>query len=152
MGNAWFGLAGLIVALAAMGGTLWQGHLLRRQLLQAEHVSRSQFYHDITMRFVELNRQFMDHPELLKYFHEGSAPPVDEQGRARVNALSAMVANLADLCCSHGHILGELSSEWDCYFKFIYVNSPAFRDFWDQSGQFWPERVNRSFAAPVERS
>lgn len=145
MSNAWLGLVGLIIALAAMGGTLWQGRLLRRQLLQAEQVSRSQFYHGITTRFIELNRQFMDHPELLKYFHEGSAPPTDEQCRARVDTLSAMVANLADLCCSHDRILGELSPEWNSYFKFIYANSPAFRCFWDESSRFWPERVNQCF-------
>ena len=73
MDNAWLGLAGIVVAVAAMCGTLWQGHLLRRQLAQTEQISRSQFYHDITLRFVELNRLFVERPELWKYFHAGCA-------------------------------------------------------------------------------
>lgn len=151
MDNAWLSLSGIVVAVAAMGGTLWQGHLLRRQLTQTEQISRSQFYHDIAARFVELNRLFVDRPELWKYFHAGCAAPTDEAGRAMVNSVSAMVANLADVCYTNDKILSDLFSDWDRYFRYIYSNSPSFREFWAQSGRFWPDRVNRTFILSVEQ-
>lgn len=151
MDGAWLSLAGIVVALAALGGTLWQGYLLRKQLSQTEQISRSQFYYDIASRFVELNKIFIDRPELWKYFHASCAVPTDEAGRATVNAVSAMIANLADVCYTNDRILSDLSSDWDRYFRHIYSNSPSFRKFWSENGRFWPDRISQSFMLADEQ-
>lgn len=142
----WLNVGAVGIATAAFAATAWQGFLLRRQIAQSDHISKSTFYQTLALRFADFNRLFVDRPELAKYFHDGAPMPVDDDERAAVEAVCALIANLADLCYSCEAILCEFSTDWDGYFRFIYERSGVFRDYIAKHGSFWPDRIGRSFA------
>lgn len=144
--DVWVNASAVLIAAAAFAATAWQGFLLRRQIAQSDNISRSTFYQTLALRFADLNRLFVDRPELAKYFHDGADLTADGDERAAVEAVCALITNLADLCYSCEAILCEFSRDWDSYFRFVYEKSPVFRDYIAKHGRFWPDRIGRSFA------
>jgi hypothetical protein len=123
------GAAGVLIALAALGGTFWQGHLLRRQLLQAEQISSAQFYQSITVQWIEFDKIFIDRPELWGYFHADRPAPADGSDHGDLVGMATAIANLAEMCINCQAVLGPLSGDWERYFRYVYLHSPFFRDF-----------------------
>lgn len=147
MNTVILGIAGVVVALAALGATLWQGYLLRRQLSHAEKVSHAQFYQNITVQWLEYDKIWLDRPHLWAYFHADKPAPGGEQ--AELMCMAATIANLAEICVNSEDVLGGYSGDWEKYFRFIYLHGPFFRQFWQQFSTLWPAAVGRMFATPV---
>jgi hypothetical protein len=141
------GIAGIVIAMAALAAALWQGTLLRRQLTHASEVSSAQFYQNITVQWLEVNRVWLEHPRLWAYFHADEQPPDDDQ--AELMCMGATVANLAEICVNSKRVLGEYSGDWERYFRYVYLHSPFFQDFWRRHSVLWPGDVGRVFLSPI---
>jgi hypothetical protein len=143
------GLAGVVVALAALGATLWQGYLLRRQLAHSEHVSSAQFYTNITVQWIEFDKFCIDRPHLWAYFHAGKPAPRDDGDHADLVGMAAAIANLAEICVNSKAVLGPYSGDWERYFRLVYLRGEFFRDFWDEYSNLWSDEVGRVFLTPI---
>ncbi|WP_305783952.1 hypothetical protein [Symbioplanes lichenis] len=143
------GLAGVAVALAALGAALWQGTLLRRQLSHAGRVSNAQFYQTITVQWLEFDKFLIDRPRLWPYFHANLPVPEDEGEHAELLCMAAFMANMAEIGVNSKAMLGPLSGDWEKYFRFVYGNSPFFRYFWGRYKSMWSDEVDAVFTTPV---
>jgi hypothetical protein len=101
---------------------------------------------------------FVDRPELRPYFYEDKPLPKDEHERARLDAASEMLADLAEsvIACGPGSVLdrswigpglGPMAIDWNEYFAFLFQNSPALRAYWQRFGHYYPESVWSAFGA-----
>jgi len=139
------GVLGIFTAVAALLATLWQGYLLRCQLDHFNRVSRAQFYQQVTMMCVQRDQTFIDNPDLWPYFYStGRKEPRGKKQRARVFAMSRILANLADGLASET-VTNDFDGHWNKYYQQMYDDSPSFRAFWKEHGQFWPEETRRRF-------
>ncbi|GIJ45010.1 hypothetical protein Val02_18960 [Virgisporangium aliadipatigenens] len=142
-------VAGVVVAVAALVAALWQGYLLRRQVAHAEQVSNAQFYQNITIQWIEFDKIFIERPHLWSYFH-GGKPVIEDGGdHADLISVATAIANLAEMCVNCQVVLGSYSGDWERYFRFVYLNSPFFREFWGKHSSMWSNAVDRAFVTPV---
>jgi hypothetical protein len=144
MGGELLGLLGVFTAVAALAATVWQGYLLRLQLRYFDRVSRAQFYQQITTMCVQRDQIFIEHPDLWPYFYEGRKEPRSRRRRAKVFAMSRVLANLANGLASE-KVRDDFDGHWNKYYQYMYENSPSFQRFWKEQGQFWPEETRRRF-------
>jgi len=86
---------------------------------------------------MEVDRVFINRPELREYFYEGSPTPSTEPERARVLAVADLIMDVADSVASarrHGHMLDEDYQAWRNALHTYYEYSPAMRDLWPRTG------------------
>ncbi|MEU4689178.1 hypothetical protein [Actinoplanes sp. NPDC023714] len=143
-------VAGVLVALGALGTTLWQVILLRRQLQHAAQVSSAQFYQNITVQWLEFDKVWLDRPQLWAYFHGDKPPPEEELVKVELMCMSATLSNLAEISVVSEDVLGQYSGDWERYFRYVYVHSPFFRVFWEKYRSLWPKQVSDVFLTPIE--
>lgn len=143
-------IAGTVVALAALGAALWQGHLLKRQIAHAEHVSNAQFYQNITVQWIEFDKFLIDRSHLWPYFHtDEPAPPGEPEDRADLACMAAAMGNLAEICVNSKTVLGPYTGDWERYFRFVYLHGPYFRQFWAKYHSMWSAEVGAVFLTPI---
>jgi hypothetical protein len=144
MSSEFFAVLGIFIAVAALLATTWQGYLIRNQLSHFDRVSKAQFYQQITMMCIQRDQIFIEHPSLWAYFYNGRKRPRRKAEKARIAAMSRILANLADGLASERVDL-DFDDHWNRYYQYMYDNSPSFRDFWKEHGGFWPEETRRRF-------
>lgn len=146
MSSDTLGLLGIFTAVAALLATVWQGYLLRSQFSHFNRVARAHFYQQITMMCIQRDQTFIEHPDLWAYFYNGRKGPRRKAQRARVFAMSRILANLADgLASENVDNEFDFDQHWNEYYQYMYDHSPSFRDFWKEHGHFWPEETRRRF-------
>jgi len=118
--------------------------MLRCQLSNFSRVSRAQFYQQVTMMCVLRDQTFIENPDLWPYFYGGRKEPRRKKQRAKVFAMSRILANLADGLASE-RVEGDFNGHWNRYYQDMYDKSPSFQSFWREHGQFWPDETRRRF-------
>ena len=132
---------GLLAALTAIR----QVQLLRRDLSHKYTIDRAQVYFQVVSMFRDLQVFFVDHPELRRYFYENQTLPPDPIERARLDATSEMIVDLAEGVFACGPGLGVmLSQDWNKYFAFLYQSSEALREYWRKNAQYYPRGVQHA--------
>jgi hypothetical protein len=121
-------MSALVAAVAAVAATL-QVRLVRKQTKYAEDVAIATLYHRTGHQFVELDRFFVDHPELRPFFYSGAHVPKDILLKNQIEACAEMLFDLAEVCHANHSVLKGTAKDWDRYFSFIYTNSPALREY-----------------------
>ncbi len=139
--------AGTLGILGALIFAALQTRALRKQLslanVQNERAtSLEQASLDIQLmeRIMDVDHVFIDRPELRKYFFEGAPTPLTDPERARVLAVADLIMDVADAAASarrHGHMLDEDYQAWKHALHNYFHNSPAMRELWPETGQFY---------------
>ena len=140
-------IVGAIAATIATGASMWQGFILRKQLQNDFKVRRASFHQDVAGLFIQLDRIFVENPELRPYFYDNQAPS-DPRLRQQVLALSEYIVDLAESCTAAEIARPELIGDWDDYFNYLYQSSPALREYWESFGLLYPPHVTRAFVGP----
>jgi hypothetical protein len=136
----------VLIATTAAVATAWQARLIRKQMQHEQNVAVATLYHTITHQFVELDRFFVDRPELRPFFYEGAGIPSDDPVlRSRVEAVAEMLFDLAESCHANNRVLEKIATDWDKYFSFIYACSPALRQYAKDHGHLYPKPVRLAF-------
>ena len=63
--------------------------------------------------------------------------------------MATAIANLAEMRTNCHAVLGPLSVDWERYFRYLYLHSPFFRDFWQQHSYMWSGKVDAVFLTLV---
>lgn len=143
-------LGGLLLALVAAIIALWQGYLIRRQIENTRQVNEIDLYFRITNSFRDLDAFFVDHPELRPYFYENKRVPRSKRRQVQLSATAEMLVDLAEsvIACAPG--LGKMAVDWDKYFTFLYRNSEALRNYWDDYSHYYPDALRNTFQSPAQ--
>ena len=64
--------------------------------------------------------------------------------------MAATIANLAEICVNSRSVLGGYSGDWEKYFRFVYLQGPFFRDFWQKYRSLWSDEVSSVFLTPID--
>jgi len=143
-------LIGAVVAAIATGAALWQGFLLRKQLEEDARVRRASFHQGVANLFIQLDRIFINKPELRPFFYDNQAPS-DPDTKQQALALSEYIADLAECCVSAEQAQPELIGDWDDYLNYLYRNSHVLREYWASFGHLYPQRVSQALIGPSAR-
>jgi hypothetical protein len=145
--TAIFGFGGLALALAAAVVAIWQGYLLRKELQHSQRSTDADLHFRVHNAMQELNKFFVDRPELRPYFYENKRLPRSKRELDRLDATAEMLLDIAESIVATGHGLGAISLGWNKYFAFLYKNSEALRKHWRENWDYYPDSVREAFQA-----
>jgi hypothetical protein len=143
-----FGFAGLALALAAAVVAIWQGSLLRKELQHSRRSTVTDLYFRVHSAMLEVDKFFVDRPELRPYFYENKRLPRSKRELDRLDATAEMLADLAESVVATVPRLEVISVGWNRYFAFLYKNSEVLRRHWRENSDYYPDSVREAFQAP----
>lgn len=132
---------------------VWQLRQSNMQLNQAEQAIRSDTIGQIYNHMVEVDRLFVDHPELKPYFYEGKRigdpnplleDPVKGLARhhAQVDATAELIADFFSEALQGVVFLPEDTYEgWCAYIKYVYKQSPPLQELYQQRIDWYRNEV-----------
>jgi hypothetical protein len=124
--------------------------LVRQQLRQAERLAKAQFYQSLTKALGEMQRLFVDRPDLRPLFYENKVAQGKSQHQ-RALAMAGLIVDMAEGCIAAEPALTDLYGDWDDHLHFLYSRSPAIREYWRDFGHFYPDGVRRALIGPSAR-
>ena len=133
----------IIVALLASIFAAWQAYLVRQQVRHAQRIATAQFYQSLTKAFAEMQRMFVDRPDLRPFFYENEVAH-DESQHQRALAMAGSIVDVAEGCIAAEPALPDLYGDWDDHLHLLYSRSPAIREYWRDFGHFYPAGVQRA--------
>jgi hypothetical protein len=135
----WILLAGVIINGLAFVGVIVSLLLLRAQGLAQRDATLVIAYQNMTAQMADVNRFFLEHLDLRRYFFDGAALPSVERERERVLAAAEMYLNVMDSVLTQLPTLsrGGVAADWEAYFRDVYTSSPVIREFWNRHGSAW---------------
>jgi hypothetical protein len=147
-----FGFGGLTLAFVAAVMAIWQGYLLRKELQHSQRSTNADLHFRVHSAMQELDKFFVDRPELRPYFYENKRLPSRKREADRLDATAEMLLDIAESIVATGHGLGAISLGWNKYFAFLYKNSEALRKHWRENWDYYPDSVREAFQAPSHAS
>jgi hypothetical protein len=147
-----FGFGGLTLALVAAAVAIWQGYLLRKELQHSQRSTNADLHFRVHSAMQELDKFFVDRPELRPYFYENKQLPRRKRELDQLDATAEMLLDIAEGIVATGHGLGAISVGWNKYFTFLYKNSEALRKHWRENWDYYPDSVREAFQASSQAS
>lgn len=144
--------SGALQALAScigVPGVLVSLFFLWRQSRDQTLATRATIYQNITATMLEIDRYFIEHPELKKYFFDNTPITKKHREYERVKSIAEMFLDFMDFTLEHKPGMEDYPwSQWENYFKSVYDTSPALRELWEEvKGLNWYEKeVGEVFA------
>jgi hypothetical protein len=143
-----FGFGGLTLALVAAVVAIWQGNLLRKELQHSQRSMNADLQFRVHSVMQELDKFFVDRPELRPYFYDNKRPPKTKRERDQVDATAEMIVDIAESIVDPGHGLEAVSAGWNKFFTSLYKNSEALRKHWAENSDYYSDNVREAFQAP----
>jgi len=165
---SWWQASGTILGLVFIW---WEINEVRRNAEVQERATRSELYRGASDGMARINEVFFRYPWLRSYFYDGRPAsqlpvpsevrwgeranqiPDKETLRVLTESVAEMYADFADdLLEQYGTIPDEMDwATWWAYLRFIYNNSPAFREFMDDNIDFYPDYLHAVFGHLIVR-
>lgn len=143
--------AALVAAIgvpAAITYAARQANAVHKQLqLQTEEQVRSTNAQHAALdmrlleRMLDIDRFFIEHPDLRGFIHGGWEIPETQPLRGQVEGCAEMIIDFADLVASagrHGQISTTDYESWADFLQWYYSQSPVIRKLWRQFGAMYP--------------
>jgi hypothetical protein len=143
-----FGLGSLAVAFVAAVVAIWQGYLLRKALQHSRRSTDADLHFRVHSVMQELDKFFIDRPELRPYFYDNKRLPRRKRELDRVDSTAEMLVDIAESIVATGGRYGAISLGWNKYFASLYKNSEALRKHWTENWDYYPDSVREAFQAP----
>lgn len=117
---------------------------LGRQTEHAIEATRAAIYQGLNQFMLELDRIFIDNPQLRPYFYESCPEPDDVVLRYQLSAVSEMYIDLMDnFLVQAPNLEAFISEPWDDYFRDLLRRSPAMRRFWRDHRNWYAAHMQR---------
>lgn len=132
-------LAQVVAACATVLALLGLVFVWKQVKLQQDN-SRVEVVTGLTTLITDVDRVFIDHPALWKYFNDDVPVPErgDEEGD-RVRVIAVTMANVLDHIVEHRQqVTCETKESWLRYVTEVHEKSPAFREVLEVHRTWWP--------------
>jgi hypothetical protein len=110
-------------------------------------------YQYVPFLMFEIDRLFIEKPELKPYFYGQKPLTVDDPDYNRVMSTAELFVDFMDYVTEVEPALPEYP--WDtlkCYFRDLLRTSPALQQYWQKHDQWYPDTVTRILGHPCPRS
>jgi hypothetical protein len=118
MSAAIFGFGSLAVAFVAATVAIWQGYLLRKALHHSRRSTDADLHFRVHSVMQELDKFFIDRPELRPYFYENKRLPRRKRDLDQLDSTAEMIADIAESIVATGGGLGSGQSIGLSIFRF----------------------------------
>jgi hypothetical protein len=110
------------------------------ELLQVQQGIRSTSYHSTYSLMVDIDRFFFDHTDMIDYFRNSAALPVEDKKKKEVMIAAEMVADYFDNVFHQKKTLPSKEAYYGFakYMQETYANSPALRMYLQEHGRWYP--------------
>ncbi|MEU4568282.1 hypothetical protein [Micromonospora sp. NPDC023956] len=124
------------LAVAALAASLLSAIYTYRLSRQSHHVST---YYGAIGLFRELDKTFVEYPEMRPYFYEGKPVAVDDPNRQRVKAMAEMVLDAFEwIWLRRRSLNAEGEWGWRAYIIDTFSSSPALQQHYARSDSWYP--------------
>lgn len=142
----------LVETLAAVFG-VFAVFLLVWQLYQAQESIRSDTINQIYSHMVEIDKFFIEHPELKPYFYDNKYIGEEnllldtkvtsfEKHKAQVYATTEMIADFfSESLLGVSHLKESTYQGWREYIKYVYKNSPPLRKLYCERKSWYKDEL-----------
>lgn len=152
-----------VLSFAALIGLIFSLRLVRQQTsavadqarhaaVQAEHASHATLatvYQNMAMQMHDIDRYFVDNPELKKYFGEGAELPDDVAEQTKLRCIAEMLVDFMDNFVTQAPLLDKrLCSGWREYFVSLYDASPAIRAYVSSHHTWYTDELHDMLGTP----
>ena len=133
------GLPALVISLV----------MVRKQLKLAANANRATVYQSVPQLMIEIDRLFVDRPELKPYFYRNKPISKDDPEYERVMSVAEILLDFMDFVTAVEPALPEYDwDSWKCYFQELAGTSPALRLYWEECGHWYPDPVRQAVGLP----
>ncbi len=110
-----------------------------QQIWQARHDAQVALITGMTTMMLEVDKAFIDYPEMRQYFSGGKQLPADETEAERARAIAMAMANSLDHVVEHLRFMKNGAQEaWGSYIHNLHKTSPVFKQLLADHGDWWP--------------
>ena len=145
----------IIAAISALGflGLIVSVLILNNQTNQATKATFATVYQGIAAQMQDLDKLFIEMPDLRPYIYRGKPLPDDERERDKVLATAELLVDLADHFIAQSPLLPQHHQRgWVEYFGDMYRTSPAIRHYWSECGEWYCSDLQELYAAAALRA
>lgn len=109
------------------------------QVKQARRDGQVALITGMTTMMLEIDKAFIEHPEMRQYFKNGVRPPQGSGAREEAQAFAMAMANALDHVVEHMRFMKcDTRYAWRTYIAELYEQSPVFADLLEEHGDWWP--------------
>ena len=152
------GLVDNVLVLAMACFAVVQLREMNAQSRATAAATRGQVYQALSSAMLDIDRLFVERPELRPYFYDGVDIPCGFDEEQRVLATAELMCDFFDDCTAQAHLLDAASNDvWRNFARGIARTSPAVRAHWLRNGEWYSARLRAAIedvvlAAEADRS
>lgn len=128
------------------------------QLRSSAKATISNVYQNVTYGAVEIDKIFIDNPELRKYFYYNNIYYGNKTSELydKISSIAEMFFDFADSVNTQIECMPKKKSypweTWKKYFKDLYKRSPILREYWENNKQWYPDSLDFIFEPKQNKS
>ena len=117
----------------------------------ARNASFATVYQGLASQMHDIDKFFVQNPELRGHFYSNAQLPAAEPELGRVLAIAEMIVDFADNFAAQSRSLEGYQQGWAEYFQFVYTQSPALRVYWKDNAAWYHDDLKKMFGEAEKR-
>lgn len=139
------------VSLLTIIGTLIflyvQSKAMIEQTREQTIATRATIYQNLTSTMLDIDRYFIDNPDLKKYFYGGENISEKDDLYGKLESIAEMLLDFLDFVLSHKENMDRQDwDEWELYAQYVYHQSPIMQRYWAANKNWWMPELEPLFA------
>jgi hypothetical protein len=111
---------------------------MARQTERSVLAIESSIYQSIADELQQIGLQFVERPQLRRYFYDGEASSTEEPEATQIRALAAVFVDFMDTVTVQVAAIPEHNRNvWHAFFRDLLATSPAIREYWADTSQWY---------------
>jgi len=130
----WITIIGFPLVIVSLVLLIRQTRELTKQNETAAKSVAAAVYQNVSDLMIQIDRVFLEYPELRPYFDDGAALPNDVKTRSQVIAVAEMLADFRDNVMAQSRAVPTYRwGMWKRYFDELEKRSPAFKEYLEKN-------------------
>lgn len=137
----------LLTLLGTLGFFYVQSKALLEQSREQTIATRATIYQNLTSMMIDIDKYFIDNPELKPYFYDKQDISEKDPLYGKVESIAEMIIDFLDFVLSHKEYMSKPDwEEWELYAQYVYVKSPVLKRYWVANKKWWMPELEPLFA------
>lgn len=124
-----------------------------KQLKLSANANRATVYQSVPLLMFDIDRLFIERPELKPYFYGRKPLTHDDPEYNRIMSVAELFVDFMDYVTVVEPALPEYEwDSWKCYFRELLATSPALQQYWQEYGHWYPDTIAKVLGTPCSAS